>query len=81
MKFILRAVINIVIPCPLILLGWYIIRSTLSIIGMLGIALQCVFALILVYLINRLLNKIIFLKLSNKENLWNIKLGIIILGL
>ena len=72
MKFMLRTVINIVIPCPLILLGWYIIRSTLSIIGMPGIALQCVFALILVYLINRLLNKIIFLKLSNKENLWNI---------
>ena len=81
MKFILRTVINIVILYPLIILCAKTIMSDLFIGGTLGVLLQSLITFILLYIVNLLLNKVEFLKLSMTKNLWSIKLGILILGL
>ena len=81
MKFMLRTVINIVILYPLIILCAKTIMSDLFIGGTLGVLLQSLITFILLYIINLLLNKAEFLRLSMAKNLWSIKLGILILGL
>lgn len=81
MKFILRTVINIVILYPLIILCAKTIMSDLFIGGTLGVLFQSLITFILLYIVNLLLNKVEFLRLSMAKNLWSIKLGILILGL
>ena len=81
MKFILRTVINIVILYPLIILCAKTIMSDLFIGGTLGVLLQSLITFILLYIVNLLLNKVEFLRLSMAKKLWSIKLGILILGL
>ena len=81
MKFILRTIINIVILYPLIILCAKTIMSDLFIGGTLGVLFQSLITFILLYIVNLLLNKVEFLRLSMAKNLWSIKLGILILGL
>ena len=81
MKFMLRTVINIVILYPLIILCAKTIMSDLFIGGTLGVLLQSLITFILLCIVNLLLNKVEFLRLSMAKNLWSIKLGILILGL
>ena len=64
MKFMLRTVINIVILYPLIILCAKTIMSDLFIGGTLGVLLQSLITFILLCIVNLLLNKVEFLRLS-----------------
>ena len=81
MRFVARTVINAIICYLILFICLFIVMAQMLMTNVIGYLLQSVITLILLYIVNKGLNKAGKLKLSVGGSLWSITSGILILGI
>ena len=81
MRFVARTVINAIICYLILFICLFIVMAQMLMTNVIGYLLQSVITLILLYIVNKGLNKAEKLKLSVGGSLWSITSGILILGI
>ena len=81
MRFVVRTVINAIICYLILFICLFIVMAQMLMSNVIGHLLQSVITLILLYIINKGLNKAENLNLSVGGSLWSITSGILILGI
>ena len=81
MRFVARTVINAIICYLILFICLFIVMAQMLMSNVIGYLLQSVITLILLYIVNKGLNKAENLKLSVGGSLWSITSGILILGI
>ena len=81
MRFVARTVINAIICYLILFICLFIVMAQMLMANVIGYLLQSVITLILLYIVNKGLNKAENLNLSVGGSLWSITSGILILGI
>ena len=81
MRFVARTVVNAIICYLILFICLFIVMAQMLMSNVIGHLLQSVITLILLYIVNKGLNKAENLNLSVGRSLWSITSGILILGI